>query len=324
MQPHVRRLLLAAVLVFLATFASIHVFGQAGAGTFSPLVNERGDIAFPSDFPEGYVHIGTVAVAGNGGVLETHASYARPSDVAYYRANGAFPDGAVLVKDVHAAIGSSHSTGHAFWAAERKTWFLMIKDRVGRYPQNPLWGDGWGWAQYDFKDRSRQIATNYKTDCLQCHVPAKGTDWVYVYAYPGLGERVRQFAPVGARAASAAPATAGGPARASSTAADSAAVARGKAAFEDTCANCHTVEAGKNNTGPSLFGVVGRKAGSDTTYAYSPALRDSTVVWSRETLSMWLADPKGFIPGNRMGRFFSGVDSPDTRDALAQYLESVR
>lgn len=320
MRPHVRRAPLAAVLVFLATFASIHVLGQAGAGTFSPLVNERGDIAFPADFPEGFMHIGTVAVAGNGGVLETHASYARPSDVAYYRANGVFPDGAVLVKDVQAAIGSSHSTGHAFWAAGRKTWFLMIKDRVGRYPQNPLWGDGWGWAQYDSKDRPQQIATNYKTDCLQCHVPAKATDWVYVYAYQGLGERVRRFTPPAARAANANVATVGGQSGASPT----ATLVRGKAAFEDTCANCHTVKAGENNTGPSLFGVVGRKAGSEATYAYSPALRESAVVWSRETLAMWLADPKGFITGNRMGRFFSGVDSLDTREALAQYLESVR
>ena len=61
------------------------------------------------------------------------------------------------------------------------------------------WGDGWGWAQFDPKDRSKQIATNYKTDCLQCHVPAKAMDWIYVYAYPALGEKALQFTPEAAR-----------------------------------------------------------------------------------------------------------------------------
>ena len=235
-----------------------------------------------------------------------------------------FPDGAVLIKDVQGAIGSPHTTGNAFWAAEGKTWFLMIKDSVGRFPNNPLWGDGWGWSQYDPKDRSKQIAKNYKTDCIQCHVPAKATDWVYVYAYPGLGERTRQFTPAAARAATGAPSADARPAPAAAPTANPAAIAAGKAAFEETCTACHTVEAGKNNTGPTLFAVVGRKAGTEATYAYSQPMKDSTVVWSRETITKFLADPKTFIPGNRMGRFFPGVDSAERRDAIAQYLESVR
>ena len=313
--------IILSAIASVGAIASLRLYGQAAARPFSSLVNERGDIAFPSDFPQGYVHIGTVAVAGNGGVLDTHASYTRASDAAYYRANGSFPDGAVLIKDVQGAIGSPHTTGNAFWAAEGKTWFLMIKDSVGRFPNNPLWGDGWGWSQYDPKDRSKQIAKNYKTDCIQCHVPAKGTDWVYVYAYPGLGERTRQFTPAAAKAAQAADPR---PAPAAASAGNPAAIATGKAAFEETCSACHTVEAGKNNTGPSLFAVIGRKVGTEATYAYSPAMKEATVVWSRETISKFLADPKAFIPGNRMGRFFPGVDAADKRDALAQYLESVR
>lgn len=315
-----KKYLISVSAVLLLLLASTYLFGQGAARPFSPLVNDKGDIAFPKDFPNGFEHIGTVAVAGNGGVTDTHATYARPADAAYYRANGVFPDGAVLVKDVQGVIGSPHTTGNAFWASERKTWFLMIKDSVGRFPDNPLWGDGWGWSQYDPKDSSKQIAKSYKADCLQCHVPAKATDWVYVYAYPGLGEGIRKFTPAAARAATAradaAPAQAapGNPAM----------IAAGKPAFEETCGGCHTVEAGKNNTGPSLFGLIGRKAGTQATYSYSPAMKDAAVVWSRDTLPKFLADPKGFIPGNRMGRFFPGVDSSEKREALAAYLESVK
>lgn len=316
-----KKCLISVFAVACAAFlASTYLFGQGAAPSFSPLVNARGDIAFPPDFPNGFMHIGTVAVAGNGGVTDTHATYTRPSDAAYYRAHGTFPDGAVLIKDVQGVIGSPHTTGNAFWASEGKTWFLMIKDSVGRYPKHPLWGDGWGWAQYDPKDRSKQIAKDYKQDCIQCHVPAKATDWVYVYAYPGLGERVLKFTPAAARAATAKAAAVAAPAMSGNP----AMIAAGKTAFEETCGSCHTVEAGKNNTGPSLFGVAGRKAGTEATYAYSSAMKDAVVVWSRETLPKFLADPKGFIPGNRMGRFFPGVDSADKREALVSYLESLK
>ena len=32
----------------------------------------------------------------------------------------------------------------------------------------------------------KQVATDYKKDCLSCHVPAKSTDWTYVQGYPPL------------------------------------------------------------------------------------------------------------------------------------------
>lgn len=303
--------------------AIVTFFGQGMSPSFSPLVDGKGNISFPKDFPNGFVHIGTVAVAGNGGVTETHATYTRPSDADYYRANGKFPDGAVLIKDVEGLIGSPHTTGNAFWASERKTWFLMIKDGVGRFKNNPLWGDGWGWAQYDPKDNSKQIAKDYKTDCLQCHVPAKSADWVYVYAYSGLGERALKFTPSAARAAGVVDVKQKSE-MSSEKNGNPAMVATGKEVFMTNCSSCHMVEPGKNNTGPTLFGIVGRKAGTEATYAYSPAMKDAGVTWTRENLLKFLANPKGFIPGNRMGRFFGGLESSEERDALVRYLETVK
>jgi hypothetical protein len=62
----------------------------------------------------------------------------------------------------------------------------MIKDAKGRFADNPIWSDGWGWALYKPDDRGKNVATNYRIDCLGCHVPAKTKDWVYTEAYPTL------------------------------------------------------------------------------------------------------------------------------------------
>lgn len=328
-----RNMLLTAALVPVALVASSHLLGQGGVGSFGSLVDGKGNIAFPKEFPNGFVHIGTWAVDGADGVADTHAVYSRPSDVEQYRATGKFPDGAVLIKEVAETIGSSHTTGKAFWVAETKTWFLMIKDVKGRFPANPLWGDGWGWAQFDPKDRSRQIATNYKTDCLPCHVPAKALDWVYVYAYPTLGEKALKFTPQAARAVGLRSEDQGhrreamnvsGTAPMPTSADNEVRAAMGKVAFQKTCSGCHSVEAGQNGTGPSLFRVIGRKAGSEPTFAYSEAMKSSAVIWSRETVVKHLTDTRGFIPGNRMGRFFAGVEMADEREAIAAYLETLK
>ncbi len=81
------------------------------------------------------------------------------------------------------------TTGDAHWASGTKVWFVMIKDEKGRYPDNPLWGDGWGWALFKSDAPDKQVATDYKKDCLGCHIPARTTDWVYVQGYPVLAAK---------------------------------------------------------------------------------------------------------------------------------------
>jgi hypothetical protein len=65
------------------------------------------------------------------------------------------------------------TTGDAHWAKDTNVWFVLIKDSKGRYPHNPLWGDGWGWALFKSDAPNKQVATDYKKDCLGCHTPAK-------------------------------------------------------------------------------------------------------------------------------------------------------
>src|SRR4029077_7994133 len=116
-------------------------------------------------------------------------TYASLGAAQYYRKNGKFADGTVLVKEVFGTDHGSLTTGEVHWAKATKVWFVMIKDDKGRYPGNPLWGDGWGWALFKADAPDKQVATNYKKDCLGCHVPAKTTDWVYIQGYPVLSSK---------------------------------------------------------------------------------------------------------------------------------------
>jgi hypothetical protein len=152
------------------------------------LVDKTGTIRKPSDYRDHYQALGTYAVLDPKGD-EMHYTYASPGAAEYYRKNGKFADGTVLVKEV---LGTDHApmtTGDAHWASGTKVWFVMIKDEKARYPGNPLWGDGWGWALFKSDAPDKQVATDYKKDCLGCHIPARSTDWVYVQGYPVLAAK---------------------------------------------------------------------------------------------------------------------------------------
>ena len=87
------------------------------------------------------------------------------------------------------------------------------------------------------------------------------------------------------------------------------------------CKLCHSLEAGKNMVGPSLHGLIGRKAGSAPGFAYSPAMKNSNVTWNNDTLSKYLSDPKAFIPGDKMA--FTGIKDPSKLGDLLAYLDQA-
>lgn len=184
---------LAGLSVFVAASASAYEQGDTGSPygeTTAVVVDGEGNMRVPPDYRTSYQVLGTWAVAADDGPgsKQMHVVYASPGTIAAYRKDGRFPDGTVLVKEVFNTTTKPMTTGTVSSAGALAGWFLMVKDDVGRYQGNKLWGDGWGWAWFDAADRKKTTSTDYKKDCQSCHVPAQASDWVYSHGYPPLNQ----------------------------------------------------------------------------------------------------------------------------------------
>ena len=95
----------------------------------------------------------------------------------------------------------------------------------------------------------------------------------------------------------------------------------GSKIFPRLCGGCHQVgESARPGFGPQLNGIIGRPAGTSANYVYSDAMKNSGITWNRETLTAYLKDPKGVVPGTRM--IFWGLSDEEKIDDLLAYLES--
>ena len=90
--------------------------------------------------------------------------------------------------------------------------------------------------------------------------------------------------------------------------------------FKSQCAICHT--GAKGAIGPNLAGVIGRNAGSAPGFAYSPAMKQSGLVWTPATLKLYIANPANTVKGNRMP--YAGLKNPAQLDAVVAYLATQR
>ena len=181
-------ILAVITLVFTTALGALSTAALADT-PYSDYVDDDGNISFPEGFRTSMVHLGSWYVP-EGAASGFHDVYTERSSVEAYRQTGQFPDGATLVKELRASRSADYTTGAAVKhsTASIKQWFVMVKDSKGRYANNPLWGDGWGWALYQPGKTDTNLARDYKTDCLGCHVPAKAKDWIYTEAYPVLTE----------------------------------------------------------------------------------------------------------------------------------------
>jgi cytochrome c len=98
--------------------------------------------------------------------------------------------------------------------------------------------------------------------------------------------------------------------------------AQGERVFQ-RCFACHSVVAGEDKLpGPNLRGVVGRRAGTQPGFRFSPVLIEAGargLVWTRTTLDAYLADPERFLPGTEMA--MPGLHEPVDRRDVIDYLE---
>ena len=97
-------------------------------------------------------------------------------------------------------------------------------------------------------------------------------------------------------------------------------VAHGEKVFKK-CAACHSiVKGGKNNIGPALYNVVGRKVGAISDYKYSKALSEYQKEWSFEELNGYLIKPAKWIKGTKMA--FAGLRKEKDRASVILFMNS--
>lgn len=148
----------------------------------------RARLRVPDDYRTRFTFLGSFAVsAPNGpGAKEIHTVYASPGAVEAFRAAGRFADGAVLVKEVALAEPAILTTGRVDMAGRLLGWFVMVRDGRGTVANDPLWGEGWGWAWFDAGDGARTTTQDWRAACQACHLPVRASDWLHVGAYPVL------------------------------------------------------------------------------------------------------------------------------------------
>lgn len=164
--------------------------------TFESVVDKSGNISMPKHFPRDWAFLGTWSIADDDvetssaasghGAAGLHNVYTQQATIDHFRETGNFPDGAVIIKELLTAATATMTTGTVSRGTKVEGWFVMVKDTQGRFQGHPLWGDGWGWSLFNADQTDKTVTTNYKTECIGCHIPAREDDWIYLSGYPVL------------------------------------------------------------------------------------------------------------------------------------------
>jgi len=187
------------IVMFVTLLFCVATFADGGfVSAYERLVDSDGNITLPDDFRDNWTFLGTWSIAAedveqssaasNHGAAGLHNVYVQNGVADYFRTNGSFPDGAMLIKELLQASTAPMTTGTVSRGTKVEGWFVMVKDTKGRFSGNPLWGDGWGWSLFNASDPTLPVTENYKTECIGCHIPARNDDWIYIAGYPTLAD----------------------------------------------------------------------------------------------------------------------------------------
>jgi cytochrome c len=145
----------------------------------------------------------------------------------------------------------------------------------------------------------------------------------------GGGEQSASPGPESAAAPAAEPASPAAPAAGTTVAATDAELAARMAAADLTkgkvlflqCRACHSLvpETEPGKIGPTLYGILGRAAGTAPGFVYSEAVAQSGIVWTPEQIDHWLERPSDFLPGNKM--VFVGIRDPQDRANIIAFIQ---
>ena len=96
------------------------------------------------------------------------------------------------------------------------------------------------------------------------------------------------------------------------------------------CAGCHKIEEGKKGgMGPNLWGIYGKQSGQVEGYRYSKWLKESGIIWDRESLHAWLSDRKTReeyfgkdVSKTKM--MWTGIKKEEDMKSILDYLEKQK
>jgi cytochrome c len=100
-----------------------------------------------------------------------------------------------------------------------------------------------------------------------------------------------------------------------------AAAQDGQTAFNNSCRTCHTMKEGDHRQGPSLAGIVGRKAGTAPGYNFSDSMKQSGIVWDEDNLDKFIANPDQIVSGNTM-KPYGGITDAEQRKTIVEFLKT--
>ena len=95
----------------------------------------------------------------------------------------------------------------------------------------------------------------------------------------------------------------------------------GATLFKQQCATCHTTNlTDPARQGPSLFGIVGRRAATADGFHYSAGFGKADFVWDDARLDAWMTNPQEVLPGSVMAYRQA---KPEIRAAIIAYLKEL-
>jgi cytochrome c len=97
----------------------------------------------------------------------------------------------------------------------------------------------------------------------------------------------------------------------------------GQVAYNNACRTCHSFKPDDNRLGPTLHGIVGRKAGSIEGFAFSPSMKASGITWDEATLDKFITDPNQVVSGHKM-QPFGGIADAGERKKIIEYLKTLK
>ncbi|OBS95508.1 hypothetical protein A9261_15125 [Vibrio tasmaniensis] len=169
-------------IVSLVSLASVDTFSRENTDLFP----HGEDIIFPKNFKSEMSLIGSWFIP-DGVAAGFHNVYMDKKSIKEYRDKKVIPNGTMIVKELLGSNSGNYTTGQdvVYTNDNVKQYFVMIKDSENRFSsKSSSWGDGWGWGLFKPESLDLNSSSNYRTDCLGCHIPASNTDFLYKEAYP--------------------------------------------------------------------------------------------------------------------------------------------